>query len=401
MSAAVMGGGVTGGGAASAALTDPDAPPAPPEPPRLQVNPLGGYRVWTVSRHADLLAVLRSPAFRAASVEERIQGIAGRAGRDYGNLLALLRGSLIFQHGALHQDSRARVRRVVEAAMGAWPAARLEAEARRIVAALPDRPGETEVVATLAEPLPGRLVADLLGLPPALCLALQQQALAVSRSWLDAVALRELDRLEALAAALREALREAGSGAAGCAVLASAAPAETADLAAFLLLAGSHSVASTIAAGLDLLARQPALQARLRREPALWPGFLRETLRLAGPIRRLNRRIATAEAEIGGARILPGDLMLLPTDRAHRDPAAFPEPGTPDPARRGAALLAFGGGAHMCQGPLLGTQEAEVMLRAVLERYAPRPAAARGALLAHPDWRSFTHLPLRLEPAGG
>ncbi|WP_419897789.1 cytochrome P450 [Roseomonas sp. USHLN139] len=385
----------------SATLTDPDAPPAPPEPPRLQVKPLGGGRVWTVSRHADLLAVLRSPAFRATSVEERIRGIAGRTGRDYGNLLAVLRGSMIFQNDALHRDSRARMRRVVEAAMAAWPAARLAAEAHRIVAALPDRPGETEVVASLAEPLPSRLVAGLLGLPPALCLDLQQRTLAVSRSWLDVVALRELDQLEALAAELRAALHAAGSGALRCAGLAAEDPAETADLAAFLLLAGGHTVASTIAAGLDMLARQPALQVRLAQEPALWPGFLRETLRLAGPIRRLSRRIAVAEAEIGGARILPGDLMLLPTDRAHRDPAAFPEPGMVDPARRGAALLAFGGGAHMCQGPLLGTQEAEVMLRAVLARYAPRPAAARGALLAHPDWRSFTHLPLLLEPAAG
>lgn len=377
-------------------ITDPDAPIAPPGPPLLSASHLLGQRVWTVSRHADILAVLRSSSFRSVSVEERIRRIAGRAGRDFHNLLALLRGTMIFQQDERHQDSRRRVRALITEALACWPAARLEAEARRIVAALPAEPGGIDVVPALAEPLPSLLIGEALGLPPALCLALQKRALAVTQSWLSSTALRDLDRMEAEAAELRAMMRAHHAPGWRIGQLAEDASDDAIDLALFMLLAGSHSVAGTIAAALDILARQGGLQAPLRQDRALGAGFLRETLRLAGPLRRLNRRVAVVEAEIGGARILPGDLMLLPIDRAHRDPVAFAEPEHVDPTREGVVLLAFGGGAHVCQGRVLGAQEAEAMVQAVLERFTLRPAADRGALLAHDDWRTFCRLPLLL-----
>lgn len=377
-------------------ITDPDAPIAPPEPPLLSASRVGGQRVWTVSRHADVLGVLRSPSFQSVSVEERIGRIAGRAGRDFHNLLALLRGTMIFQRDERHQDSRRRVRALIEEAVARWPPARLQAEARRIAAALPAEPGEVDVLAALAEPLPCLLIGEALGLPPALCLALQKRALAITQSWLSSTALRDLDRLEAEAAELRTLMRANCAPGGRIGRLAEEGDEDAIDLALFLLLAGSHSVAGTIAAALDILTRQDGLQARLRQDRTLGAGFLRETLRLAGPLRRLNRRVAVAEAEIGGARILSGDLIVLPIDRAHRDPAVFAEPEHLDPTRQGTVLLAFSSGAHVCQGRVLGAQEAEAMVLAVLERFTLRPARDRGALLAHEDWRTFCRLPLLL-----
>nr|WP_255607414.1 cytochrome P450 [Ancylobacter sp. Lp-2] len=174
---------------------------------------------------------------------------------------------------------------------------------------------------------------------------------------------------------------------------------EAADLAAFLLIAGADTIAGTVAAALDLLARHRDWQPRLRQDPSLMPGFIRETLRLAGPLRRLNRRIAVDAIDIGGAAIAPGDMIVLQIDRAHRDPDAFPDPEHIDPSRKGAALLAFGGGAHICQGPLIGALEVEAMVGAAVERFAFAPTTERGHLLAHADWRVFTRLPLALEPA--
>lgn len=377
-------------------ITDPDAPIAPPEPPLLAASRVVGQRVWTVSRHADVLAVLRSPSFHSVPVDERIGRIAGRAGREFHNLLALLRGTMIFQQGERHQESRRRTRTLIEGATACWPADRLQSEARRIVAALPAEPGEIDVLAALAEPLPDLLISEALGLPQALCVTLRKRALAITQSWLSSTALRDLDRLEAEAAGLRALIRAERAPGWRIGDLAGDGSDDAIDLALFLLLAGSHSVAGTIAAALDMLARQSGLQEWLRQDPALGAGFLRETLRLAGPLRRLNRRVAMVEAEIGGARILPGDLLMLPIDRAHRDPAAFAEPGHLDPTRRGTVLLAFSGGAHVCQGRILGAQEAEAMVQAVLERFTLRPAADRGALLAHEDWRTFSRLPLLL-----
>ena len=378
-------------------ITDPDAPIAPPEPPLLSASQVGGQRVWTVSRHADVLAVLRSPSFRSVSVDEPIRRIAGRAGREFPHLLALLRGTMLFQQDERHQNSRRRARALIDESTARWPAARLQAEARGIVAALPADAGEIDVLPALAEHLPGLLMGEALGLPPGLCSTLQKRVLAVTQSWASANALRDLDRLEEESAALRGMLRAHRAPGWRIGRLGEEGSDDAIDLAASLLLAGSHTVASTIAAALDILARQPGLQARLRHDPELGAGFLRETLRLAGPLRRLNRRVAVVEAEIGGARILPGDLMVLPIDRAHRDPIAFAEPEQLDPARKDVVLLAFGGGPHVCQGRVLGAQESEAMVQAVLERFTLRPAADRGALLAHQDWRTFCRLPLMLD----
>jgi cytochrome P450 len=377
-------------------ISDPDAPIAPPQPPLLSTSHVVGQRVWTVSRHADILAVLRSPSFQSVSVEERIGRIAGRAGRDFHNLRALLRGTMIFQQEERHQDSRRRVRTLIEDAMQRWSATRLQAEARRIVAALPAEPGEIDVVPALAEPLPCLLIGEALGLPPALCLDLQKRALAITLSWLSSTALRDLDRLEAEAAELRAMVRANRAPGWQIGRLAKDGSDDAIDLGLFLLLAGSHSVAGTVAAALDILARDGGLQTQLRQDRALGVDFLRETLRLAGPLRRLNRRVAVLETEIGGAHILPGDLMVLPIDRAHRDPIAFAEPEQVDLARKGVVLLAFSGGPHVCQGRVLGAQEAEAMVLAILERFTLRPAAERGVLLAHEDWRTFRRLPLRL-----
>lgn len=376
--------------------TDPDAPIASPEPPILSTSHVVGQRVWTVSRHADILAVLRSPSFRSVSVDEPIRRIAGRAGREFPHLLALLRGTMLFQQDERHQDSRRRARTLIEESTARWPAARLQAEARGIVAALPADAGEIDVLPALAEHLPGLLMGEALGLPLGICLTLQKRVLAVTQSWASANALRDLDRLEVESAALRGMLRAHRAPGWRIGRLGEEGSDDAIDLAASLLLAGSHTVASTIAAALDILARQPGLQARLRHDRALGAGFLRETLRLAGPLRRLNRRVAVVGAEVGGARILPGDLMLLPIDRAHRDPAAFAEPEHVDLTRKGVVLLAFGSGAHVCQGRVLGAQEAEVMVQAVLERFTLRPATDRGVLLAHEDWRTFYRLPLLL-----
>jgi nocardicin N-oxygenase len=173
---------------------------------------------------------------------------------------------------------------------------------------------------------------------------------------------------------------------------------DTVGLAIFMLIAGAETITGTIAAALDILARNPGWQDQLRAEPALMPGFVRETLRLAGPLRRLTPRFAVEDVSIGGAEIRRDDLVILRTDSAHRDPAVYTDPERIDPTRKGAALLAFGGGAHICQGPLIGAAEAEVMVAAVLARFAVRPGSTRGALFAHEDWRVFETLPLTLTP---
>ena len=124
------------------------------------------------------------------------------------------------------------------------------------------------------------------------------------------------------------------------------------------------------------------------------------TLRLAGPLRRLNDRIAAGPTGIGGVEIPAGSAIILQIDRAHRDPAAYPNPNDIDPLRTRPTLLAFGAGPHACQGGVLGQAQVAAMLTAMLARFAITPAPGPRRLAADPILRRFETLTLDLARIG-
>ncbi|WP_431682947.1 cytochrome P450 [Kitasatospora sp. KL5] len=101
------------------------------------------------------------------------------------------------------------------------------------------------------------------------------------------------------------------------------------------------------------------------------------------------RRFPTEDVTVAGTRIPAGDRIWLSWAAAHRDPAAFPDPDTFDPARRGSPHLAFGRGPHFCPGAALARTENEIAVGTLLRRF-PRLAlaAAPGTLVRRRSLRS-------------
>ena len=91
-----------------------------------------------------------------------------------------------------------------------------------------------------------------------------------------------------------------------------------------------------------------------------------------------------------------GSAIILQIDRAHRDPAAYPDPHGIDPLRTRPTLLAFGAGPHACQGGVLGQAQVAAMLAAMLARFAIAPTPGPRRLAADPILRRFETLTLRL-----
>jgi cytochrome P450 len=86
-----------------------------------------------------------------------------------------------------------------------------------------------------------------------------------------------------------------------------------------------------------------------RAAPERMPAAVEELLRYAGIVRSLRRR-ATAPVAIGQAAIAPGDLVVLRTETANRDPVKFRIPDRLDIARKPSGNLGLGVGAHACPG---------------------------------------------------
>jgi cytochrome P450 len=125
---------------------------------------------------------------------------------------------------------------------------------------------------------------------------------------------------------------------------------------AALLIQACDATAGLIGNALNLLARLP--HAVVMRWPA--EAILAETLRHDPPV-RLTRRVATADATVGGALVSAGTVVVLDLAAANRDPDVYGDPRRFDPdwdtaseaVDRGHAdcpHFGFGAGIRPCPG---------------------------------------------------
>jgi cytochrome P450 len=144
----------------------------------------------------------------------------------------------------------------------------------------------------------------------------------------------------------------------------------------FLMMAAHDTVTSSITSMVDLLARNPEWEARLREEMlglglngdalpydridelVLTDQAFRETMRLMPPVPSIPRR-ALRDFSFGGNDFPAGTFVTAGVAFTHMMPEFWPEPERFDPTRfapeqvRGRhkfAWVPFGGGAHMCLG---------------------------------------------------
>ena len=151
-----------------------------------------------------------------------------------------------------------------------------------------------------------------------------------------------------------------------------------------LLVAGHDTTMSLISTALWLLLQHPEAAHEVRHDPAAVPGAIEETLRFMGPLQVASGggRWPREPVELHGRVIQPGESVRLLLGSANRDPEAFDEPDRFDIHRRDNRHVAFGKGLHFCIGAALARVEGQVVLPAILRRFADLSLAD-----AAPRWR--------------
>jgi cytochrome P450 len=134
-----------------------------------------------------------------------------------------------------------------------------------------------------------------------------------------------------------------------------------------VVAAGNDTTRYSIAAGIQALAHQPELLAQMQ-SGAVWETMADEVIRWATPAIYF-RRTATRDFDLHGKTIRAGDKVLYWFASGNRDEAAFDTPFRVDFARTPNRHLSFGqGGPHVCLGMWLARLEVRVLFEELAKR---------------------------------
>jgi cytochrome P450 len=270
------------------------------------------------------------------------------------------------------------------------------------------RDGCIEWMGALANRLPMMVVADLIGVPAEDVDQLIEWAYA-STQLLDGL-VDEQQLIEAGTAGMemgnyihRQFQRAASDqqdnflGALAARRRASEVEEITAQLMMVILFsAGGESTASLLGNSMEILATRPDIQQQLRENPDLLGPFIEEALRYEPPFRGHYRHVV-ADTRLGGTDLPAGSRLLLLWGAANRDPAHFDDPDEFRVDRSTSkGHITFGKGLHFCVGASLARLEAQIVLRAVLDRTSWIEAVDLGPWLPSILVRRREHLRLRV-----
>lgn len=241
---------------------------------------------------------------------------------------------------------------------------------------------EFDLIADYAEPLPVKIIADLLGFPES-----EEHLL---RPWSQAIVkMYEVNPSLQYQTEAKQAGKEFAEYVRDLAISRKKNPGQDliSDLASVeengeklnmqelvatcvLLLNAGHE-ASVNAFGNGMVAAlQRVDQANLLREKPreVTNTALEEFMRFDAPL-HLFERTATADTEIGGVQIKEGQKIAALIGSANRDETVFSEPESMDLTRDPNPHIGFGAGIHFCLGAPLARLEMSVSLPALWEKY--------------------------------
>jgi len=357
-----------------------------------------------LTRHADVLAVYRSPLVSSDKQREFEQRLAAPS-----PIFEHHTTSLVFSDPPLHT----RVRRILMGALNQKVIFRMQAGVEALVQHLLDTLADhprPDLIENFAAHIPVAVIGDLLNMPINERGPLSAWSLDILSALEPAPAPEVLARANTavtdFTAALRElvAHRKRYPGDVETDVLTrllqgdaegQLSEAELLHNCIFLLNAGHETTTKLIGNGMQALLHHRDQFDRLVADAALLPTAIEELLRFESPL-QLNNRLSTAPVQVGGVNLPAGTFMTLGVGAANRDPAAFDRPEQLDLGRRPNQHLAFGQGAHACSGMNVARLEARIAIGGLVARYPKLVASGLPVRDRRVRFRGLRQLPVQL-----
>jgi cytochrome P450 len=351
--------------------------------------------IYIVSRYADVRAAARAD-----------DALSSADGVTYGRLrLPILLTSDAPTHTRMRKQA---IPAFTRGALEGWQP-RIDRLARELVGELSGS-AATDVVSTLAVPMPMRMIAHILGIA--------DDDLATFRQWsneaikvadintsiaglkevmptlmafreLHAFFTQRLRRGELLSedSVLGRLSRNTDEGALG--------HEELFFFAVLLLLAGNETTTNLLSTLFLTLAENPDQLRLLQENPELNGSAIEEQLRYRSPIQSFYRTART-DYRIGPATIPAGSRVLLLWGAANRDPRQFDDPDVFRAERNPTGHMAFGSGVHLCLGAQLARMEGRAVLREIVDTVERIEVAQTPSWTTNPNLRGLTRMDVRL-----
>jgi cytochrome P450 len=332
--------------------------------------------IYLALRAADVETLATDPRTRQMETE-----IMQARGITSGGLFDFYQNSMLFSSGPTHRKRRAPLSRAFAFRLVAELRPRIRTIANELIQAAWAQ-GELNLLDDYAAVIPARVIASILGLPPADIPHFTSLVYRMSvglNSTFPPSQLPDIDGAARDLAAYVDKLLTAGGGVAGNEFLASFVEEvqedgklralETVMQIVTVILGGSDTTRGAMTMLVAILLEHPEQWNAVCRDPTLIPGAVLEALRYEPPVASFPR-FTLEDVELGGRLVPANRVLIMSTLSAMRDPAAHADPDIFNIRRTDhrPKHLVFGGGAHRCLGEALAKVELEEGLAALTTR---------------------------------
>ncbi len=332
---------------------------------------------WVVTRYADVLEVLHNFSAERTHTPEKLKAM-GLA--EMGPIAQLMVKQMLFMDPPAHTRLRSLASQAFSPARVAVLRSHIREIVNRLLDAVQDK-SRMDLIADLAEPLPGIVTAEMLGVP----LSDRDQLKAWSADFAEMLgnfqhnpehAPRMVRTVHEMTTYFRNAIRQQQDnpreGLVHSLTVAEVdgdrlTEEEVVANSIVTMVGGQETTTNLIGNGVLSLLRNPEEHKRLRDDLTLIPSAVEEMLRYESPSQHTGR-LAPEDVELGGKVIKKGQAVMAVMAAANRDPDRFPDPDRFDVSRQDNRHLAFGYAAHFCFGAALARVEGQEALQAIVQR---------------------------------
>ena len=365
------------------------------EGPLHYVNVGSKWAVWSVFSHAECSSIAKDPRLSAKRAKQMLLPLPLSRQSEFSELARMLSLWLIFMDPPEHT----RLRKLLNKGFSAAAVEGLRPQAEAIVDQMlkPLQHGsEVELMSEFANPMPVRIISELLGVPQALHGTFVNASRAIAafrgnpnRTVEEARAAQDalIELTEFFRKTVAERRRNKGSDLISLLIDIEEEGEVLTEEELYaqcisLLFAGHETTRNLIGNGMYTLLKNPQQTAELREKPEMIRSAVEELLRFESPV-QFTARVLKEDIEVCEQRIPKGWTILCMLGAANRDPKQFKEPNQLNLGRLNNQHLAFGAGLHFCIGAQLARLEGQLAILNLVQRFPEMKLAG-----PRPEWAS-------------